>query len=149
MRACLSMAHDAIPRSKPTITQVPRGQGANHNVAEVGSLFYVGKIHRTRRRKPDFGPAGMAALVGGDDHHEASMALSASWQVVYWLFVGLSDDRRLVVLRFVFAVFVFAVVVIVVGIPWRHHLDRVDRPTEALAGMCGHIGSCWTAAWAP
>jgi hypothetical protein len=59
----------------------------------------------------------------------------------HWLFVGFSDDRRLFVLRFV-AVFVFFLVIIV-GIPWRHHVGGVDRPSGSTRGdVCGHIGSC-------
>jgi hypothetical protein len=57
------------------------------------------------------------------------------------LFVGVSDDRGLVVIRFIVAVFPVFLVIIVVGIPRRHHIDRVDWPCGRVLGdVCDHIG---------
>jgi hypothetical protein len=63
------------------------------------------------------------------------------------LFVGFSDDRGLVILRFVVAVFLVVLVIIIVGIPRWHQVARVDQPSEsALGDVCDYIGSCRTSA---
>jgi hypothetical protein len=66
-------------------------------------------------------------------HPQAQLARSE-------LFVGFSDDRRLVVLRFVVAVFVL--VIIIVRITRRHQVGHVCWPSgSALGNVCGHISS--------
>jgi hypothetical protein len=64
-----------------------------------------------------------------------------------FVFVGFSDDRRLaLVVRFGVVVFVLVIIIVIVGVSWRHRVahDGDEPPLgsgKVLRDAMGHVGS--------